>query len=288
MADGHCAASAEVIFVESVAGGCSGADGTSGKPYCAPNDAVSVVTAVRRVILIRGAVAGVTLATIGKSPILIGRKNAVGDVGSVGAIGGTAVEIDSDNVLVRDLTVGAGLSKGAIGILVKGTSTAASLLRVTASLGTGLGVDVEPGASLTTDRCLVQNNSEGGILVNGASYNIQNSIIAGNAFGVTFSASAVSTGSKFIFNTIADNAGNATSCDPNNGQSIGQSIVSGSNAFCTLNDSITMAPTFSSTKPYHLTGHLTCPSAPASFPDHDFDGDPRTVPVDCGADQFVP
>jgi hypothetical protein len=260
MPDGHCAMSGEVIFVESLAGGCSGADGTSAKPYCAPNDAVSVLTAVRRVIVIRGAVAGVTLNTTGKSPILIGRKNSAGDVGSIGALGGNAVEIDSDNVSIRDLIVGAGLAAGAKGFLIKGASTTAALLRVTASLGTGLGIDAETGSALVMDRCLVQNNSAGGVLVNGATYSVANSIIAANGlYGVKFSSTAIGLGSTFTFNTVVATSGNAVTCDTSNPQTIGQSIISGGNDSCSLANSITTPPTFSGTRPYHLTAHLAAP-----------------------------
>ena len=61
-----------------------------------------------------------------------------------------------------------------------GTGTKLRLVRVTVSLGTGLGVQADTGAELRMDRCLVQNNSVGGILINGASYDIQNTIIANN------------------------------------------------------------------------------------------------------------
>ena len=37
----------------------------------------------------------------------------------------------------------------------------------------------------------------------------------------------------------------------------------------------------------HLTAPLACPATPTPpTPDHDIDGDPRTAPLDCGADQF--
>ena len=44
MTDGHCATSGEVIFVEFNSSGCPAPDGSSAKPYCAPNDAVAVLT----------------------------------------------------------------------------------------------------------------------------------------------------------------------------------------------------------------------------------------------------
>jgi hypothetical protein len=288
MTDGHCATSAEVIFVEFNSAGCLGADGSSAKPYCAPSDGVAQLTAGRRVMVIRGAASGqVALATTGVAPVIIGRQNGIGAGASVPATVSSSIKVSSDTVLIRDLTVNLGSTSMSTGVLVTGSSAKATLLRVTASLGTGVGIDAEAGASVAMDRCLVQNNSAGGVLVNGASYNIQNSIIAANGYGIAFSASTITAGSVFSFNTVVA-VGSAATCDPSAPQTLTNSIVSGLNVSCTLTNSITAAPTFSSTKPYHLTGHLPCPSAPASFPDHDFDGDPRTVPVDCGADQFVP
>lgn len=286
--DGHCASSGEVIFVEFSAAGCPNADGSSSKPYCAPNDGVAALTSGRRVIVIRGAAnTQMVLATTGVSPIVIGRKNGSGDVGSLPAIAGTALTMSSDTVLVRDLTLKLGAATSmSRGVLVQGLATGATLRHVTVSLGTGLGVEADAGTVLTMDGCLVQNNSQGGIVISGAKYDIQNSVIAGNAFGIQFSATTVTSGSQFRFNTIQETT--ASSCDPGNAQSLGESIVIGSNVSCVVANSITTAPTFSATKPFHLTGHLACPTAPATFPDHDIDGDPRLAPVDCGADQFVP
>jgi hypothetical protein len=294
MTDGHCATSAEVIFVEFKAAGCPGADGSSAKPFCTPNEGVTQLSVARHVIVIRGAANNqMSLATSGVAPVIVGKKSGVGVASSIPAGATTALGIASDTVLVRDLAVSNGSvdmgSPISTGVAATGASTKVTLLRVTASLGMGLGVDAEAGALLTMDRCLVQNNSAGGVLVNGASYNIQNSIIAANGlYGTKFSATAIASNSTYAFNTVVATTGNALSCDTGNPQMVGESIVSGGNDSCVLTNSITTAPTFSSTKPYHLTGHLPCPSVPASFPDHDFDGDPRAAPVDCGADQFVP
>jgi len=74
-------------------------------------------------------------------------------------------------------------------------------------------------------------------------------------------------------------------CDSTNPQALADSIVVGLNDSCTLTNTITTMP--SALSGYHLTAHLPCPATPASpVPDHDVDGDPRTPPLDCGADQF--
>jgi hypothetical protein len=286
MTDGHCATTGEVIFVGFQAAGCPGADGSLAKPFCAPNEAVAAMAPSRHVIVILGAAdARMVITTTGLSPVIIGRKSGVATEGSIPANAGVGIDVLSDNVLIRDLTVNRGAATGK-GIVANGIGTKVTLLRVKVALGEGLGVTAESGASLAMDRCYVQNNTAGGVLVNGAKYDIQNSVIAGNSYGVRF-ASALAEGSLFRFNTIVANAGNATICDVNNPQTISASIVSGAND-CTLSNSLTAAPTFSSGRPFHLTAHAPCPAAVASFPPYDIDGDARVSPIDCGADQFTP
>jgi len=291
MTDGHCAATSEVLFVEFNAAGCPNADGTSAKPYCAPNHAVAHLSSARNVIVIRGAVNNqMALATSGVSPVVVGRKSSSGTDGSILAGPITALTISSDAALVRDLILNAGNTATSRGLLVTGASTHAMLLRLTSSIGTGLGIDAEAGATLQMDRCLVLNNSAGGVLINGAGYDIQNSVIAGNGLnGVKFTAAAGPVGSQFRFNTLVATSGNAVSCDPGNPQTVAASIVAGGNDSCAVSNSLTSAPAFDTSRPYHLTAKLPCPTGdPATFPDHDLDGDPRTKPLDCGADQYFP
>ena len=288
MADGHCATTSEVIFVDSTAS-CAVADGTSGKPYCAPNDGVAHLAVGRNVIVLRGnSSSQMALATTGVSPVIIGRTNASSVAGSVPAIASAGVSISSDTVLVRDLTVNVGTGTSSKGIAVTGASTKVTLLRVTASLGTGLGVDAEAGASLTMDECYVLNNSTGGIVINGASYSIQNTVIASNGYGIQF-GSPIAANAQLRFNTIVGNPIAAT-CDSTNTETFTNSILSGPMANCNVADSVTTSPppTFSTTPPYHLTAHIGCPTPPpaGTFPDHDIDGDSRTGTIDCGADQF--
>jgi len=286
VSDGHCATAAEVLFVDYGAGTCPG-DGSSATPYCAFSGALPVLTAARRIMVLRGPAADrLTLNTNGVLPVVVGQKNSTGSGASVPAGPLTAVTVSSDTVLIRDLTLAGGTASGAKGIATIGTGTSVTLLRVTASLGTGLGVDAEAGTTLTMDECYAINNSAGGIQVNGASYSIQNTVIAANSVGVKFSAGAVSTGSQFWFNTVVGNSGSAISCDTSNAQTVSDSIVVGVDDSCTLTNSVTTMPALTSS--YHLTAHLSCPTAPATFPSHDVGGDPRVPPIDCGADQFVP
>jgi hypothetical protein len=228
MADGHCATTSEVIFVEFSAGGCAGADGSSAKPYCAPNDGVAAMTVMRHVIVIRGAASSqMTLSTTtGVSPIVIGRQNSSAVAGSIPATAATAITVSSDSVLIRDLTVNAGTTPTSRGIAATGSGTKLTLLRVTASLGTGtlgagLGVDAESGATLTMNHCTVTNNSAGGILLDGAAFDIENTTVTNNGPGtqgaITWGGILVNnppaSGSKTLnLLTVQNNMGGGVAC----------------------------------------------------------------------------
>lgn len=285
---GRCPKETEVVYVEFNGNGCPGANGSSQNPYCTPNVGAAALASGRRVLVLRGAASDrLTLATSGVSPVIVGRKNAVGDAPSIPATSTTAVTISGDNVLIRDLTLNLGSTAASKGVLVTGTGTKLQLLRVTAQLGTGLGVDAESGADLHMDECLVQNNSAGGVLINDASYQIQNSIFAGNLYGAKFNVPRAP--SSFTFNTIVGNTGNAVTCDPSHMQQLVGSIIIGANDSCDIENSWTTPQAFDAARPFHLTNRIGCPMGDPSVPaEHDFDGTSRTKPFDCGADQYSP
>jgi hypothetical protein len=262
MDDGHCATSDEVVYVRNDVGVCSDpGPGTSGQPFCSPQPAIAALTASRSVLLLDGPAPMDRAAFNGLAfpAVVVGKNAAVINPGSGKGLFLTAGSV----VRVRGLTISGGPGS--------------------------LGVQADTGAVLHMDRCLIQNNSVGGILINGAGYDIQNTIIANNAYGIKFSAAANSGSPRFAFNTVVMNAGNAATCDTSNPRLIVGSIVAGAIDSCDTDKTILSASAFDASRPFHLTGKLACPNGdPASFPDHDFDGDPRTSPVDCGADQFVP
>jgi hypothetical protein len=281
----RCATSSDVVVVDENSG-CSDA-GTS-STFCTLSSAVAALTPARNIMIIAGGTSDrLTLATTNVAPVVIGRKNAGGDPGSIPATTGTAVTVSSDTVTIRDLAVNLGSSANSRGIAISGATTVATVLRVTANLTTGLGIDVENGASALIDQSYVQNNSVGGILVNGANATIQNSIITDNpGYGVQFNNAG--TKSQFWFNTVVNN-GVAAVCNLNAPIVLQDSILVGSIANCmSPMNSVTTMPTFASSPPYHLTAHKPCPTtAMTSSPGHDIDGDPRGTTPDCGADQFT-
>lgn len=181
MTDGHCATEGEVIYVDYTATACPG-NGNSATPFC--RLASVFPTADRRVVIIRGpADDKVQLNTTGVRPVIIGRKNAASADASIPAGAGTAIVVGSDEVLIRDLVVAGGIAATAKGFVVSGSSTKLSLVNVRVALGMGLGVQADTGAYLLMDRCSVQNNSAGGILLDGATFNVRNTIVTGNGPG---------------------------------------------------------------------------------------------------------
>jgi hypothetical protein len=195
------------------------------------------------IVILGGTNEQLTLNTTGIAPVIIGRKNSNGDIGSIPANAGTAVSVTSDTVLIRDLTVDLGSGSSSKGVVVSGASTNVTLRRVTVALGLkGLGVDAENGASLTVDQCYVENNSVGGILVNGATATIQNTIIAANGgttgYGIQFNAPGPTT--AFTFNTVVGNPTAAIS-------DLGHPVP--------LNNSIVIGPTT-----LDVRGHRSLPS----------------------------
>ena len=195
------------------------------------------------IVILGGTNEQLTLATSGVAPVIIGRKNSNGDIGSVPANAGSAISIASDTVLIRDLTVDLGSGSSSKGVVVSGASTSLTLRRVTVALGLkGLGVDAESGASLTIDQCYIENNSVGGILVNGATAIVQNSVIAANGgttgYGIQFNVPGANT--QFTFNTVVGNPTAAIS-DFSHPVPLNNSIVAGPTTNCPPTNSLTGA-----------------------------------------------
>jgi hypothetical protein len=283
---GSCAKDTQVVYVEFNANGCAGADGSTTKPFCTPNEGAAKLDATHTVLIIRGPVNNQLLLDTGSMAVtVVGKKNMAGEAASIPLGVSTGIRISSGNVKIYDLQITGGTGAASKGITIGGATAGVVLVRVVVSTGPGLGIQADTGASLGMNGCIVEGNASGGLLINGASFEIINSVFAMNGYGVKFTAPK--TMSFFQSNTIVANTGNAVTCDLNM-QAITGSIVAGVNDSCTLVQTVTTAPTFSATRPYHLTAHLPCPPGDAIFPPIDIDGEPRMAPADCGADQFFP
>jgi hypothetical protein len=153
--DGRCAADSEVIYVENKAGCVTDAvaagSGTSATPFCGPQPALGALTIARRVILASGTVTGLNWTIPpGAAPISIISLN-----GAVFAGGATA-----------------GIQVSGVGELyVRGVIVRSSELE---------GVIATSGSNLRLERVTVDSNRGGGILLDGAPFDIRNTTVTNN------------------------------------------------------------------------------------------------------------
>ena len=220
--DGHCAMTTEVIFVEFNSNTCPGANGSSANPYCAPNDAVMQLESGKNVIVIRGPTADrLTIATTGLAPVIVGKSGA-----SIPASAATAIQVMSDDVIIRDLTItGGGTASSSKGIVATGSLTKLTLSNVTVNLTAGgLGVQADSGAHLVMNRSTVTNNNRGGIFIDGATFDIKNTTVTANGPGDDMGASwgglrfknLLTTGQKSLTSlTVMNNNQVGVSCSGN-------------------------------------------------------------------------
>lgn len=192
--DGRCATDAETIYVRNSVGVCldvTGAPGSATVPLCSMQAAVGVVGGTRDLVVVRGAVNGASAAFTGAAkPISI-----VGQMS--GAIAGgvnPAFHLASGDAYLRDLRV----------------STVASL-----------GIQADFGSTLRLDHLLVTGNSGGGILLDGAAFDIRNTTVTSNGPGTTgavtwggiFTNSPPAAGPKQLnLVTVQNNMGGGIAC----------------------------------------------------------------------------
>jgi hypothetical protein len=221
--DGHCAASTEVVYLDESVSGCSNADGSAAKPYCTFAQATGALTVDRPILVILGGTKEQLSFSPAQPVTVIGRPNTNGDPGSIPATTTTAISISSGTVLIRDLTINFGSSKMASKGIVIGAGAKVTLLRVVVNLGSGLGVDAEMGSTLVMQSCTVEMNSNGGILLNEASFDIEDTTVTGNGPGTVLGTSTlggilvnnvppVASPSKIASTTIANNVGPGLTC----------------------------------------------------------------------------
>jgi hypothetical protein len=167
LTDGHCATDAEAIYVGTLGSAtCSGSNpGTAQAPVCTAQAGVGLAkSGSKPVVVIRGALtAGSTTISV-SAPLTIVGKNGAGLTPADPSA--DAITITSGEIHLRNLTI-------------QGTATPK----------TGIGINAGPvGAATVTlhmDTCAVKDNPGGGILLNGAAFDIKNTTITGNGVGTT-------------------------------------------------------------------------------------------------------
>jgi hypothetical protein len=213
--DGRCASDSEVIYVENK-GGCASSvltpmAGSSGTPFCGPQIALDGLTPSRRVLVISGPVAGLQWNAAGANPIsLIGRASAaiVGGLQSGISFSG-AGELFARDIVVR-------------------RSDAA-------------GIAAQNGAVLRLEHVTVDSNGGGGILVDGAAFDIRNTTITANGPG---QSGATAWGGMLATNVLASGPANLELVTIRNNNPVGLACsgpVSGTGVLATDNTSINIA-----------------------------------------------
>jgi len=180
--DGRCADDAETLYVQAVpscsdasgAGGAKATAGTSATPLCtlqAATSAVSAMSNMADLVVVRGTVTGATAA------FAVPAKKKLSVVGQMTAFiaGGLspAFRLSSGEAFLRDLKL----------------TTAASI-----------GCQADTGTLLRLDHVTVTGNVGGGILLDGAAFEIRNSTVTSNGPAVQ---GAVSWGGIFANNPPA-------------------------------------------------------------------------------------
>jgi hypothetical protein len=166
--DGHCATDAETVYVQNVVGTCTDSGtgvGSAATPFCTALIGVNVAstTGGKDLVLMTGTLANFSIATPSKTLTVVGKTAVITPPTATDGIA-----ITSGTVYLRNLTV-QGVTTGSL---------------------TGIGIKASPDAGSTVtlymSGCRVTNNPGGGILLNGAAFDIENTTVTGNGPG-TFS-----------------------------------------------------------------------------------------------------
>jgi hypothetical protein len=188
--DGHCATDEETVYVGTIGTStCSDTASNAGSaqtPYCTAQSGVGIAKSKSKpLVVMTGPLTGGFIGVSLTNPLTVVGKNAV--ITPAAATDG--ISINSGELYLRGLTI-------------KGS----------ASTMTGTGIIAQPVAggnvALHMDTCVVANNPGGGILLNGAAFDIKNTTVSGNgpgAFGTLSTPwggilvnNPPSSGSKFL------------------------------------------------------------------------------------------
>jgi hypothetical protein len=153
--DSRCATDAETIYVQNSTGCGSGPGaGTAAAPFCKPQDALAAATSTRRVVAIRGptAVAGFTWSNAS-----VGQLSVIGQAAATIAGGADpGIRLTAGDLYARGLTI---------------------------SQSADVGISASAGTAIRADRLVIENNLKGGVLLDGAEFEIANSRVTNNGPG---------------------------------------------------------------------------------------------------------
>jgi hypothetical protein len=160
--DGHCATDSETVYVQNVAGTCTDGTGagSAATPFCTARYAVTtaISTSGKDLVVMKGTLADFSIATPAKALTVVGQTATI----TPGGAGADGIDITSGTVYLRNITIQSATS-------------------------TGMGISAAPtsGNSVTLylSGCKVMNNAGGGILLNSAAFDIENTTVTGNGPG---------------------------------------------------------------------------------------------------------
>jgi hypothetical protein len=192
--DGRCAKDDETIYVQKIAtcpGSAATADGSIAKPYCSMDPAVAAAGGARNLIVVRGTVGGAATGfnTGTQKVSIVGQMNA-----SVAGASDPAIHVATGNLYVRSVKL---------------------------STGASIGCQADAGSTLRLDHAVVTGNSAGGILLNGAAFDIQNTTISNNGpgtagattwGGILVTSPPAAGPAKLNLVTIQNNMGGGIAC----------------------------------------------------------------------------
>ena len=309
--DGHCATDSETVYVVPSSPNCADDVPTSGtiqKPFCHSQPAIDATAPLSSGNADGGAADAAGTGPAGDGGVPQSAKTLV-------VMRGPSLNQWSLNDAGRTITVvgqlGATLVPGVnIGIHISAGTVYIRSLRINGMnvMSTDPAIVADGSSVLHLDRSMVDGNAKGGILINGAAYDITNTVIANNgisstvcgAWGGVCIASPSSALRRFLNNTVVGNTPVGVACatvtPPAVPPTVLGSIVTAPDGglptsqcdftACCGNGPVGVDPTT-----FHLMAGSSCIdqlAANMSTP-YDFDGTPRPVGSfsDCGAFEYI-
>jgi hypothetical protein len=280
MEDGSCLADADAIYASIRASGCPGT-GTATDPFCSLQLAASTaVTMSKRAVVLQGAGSFSVLSfnAPGKQLAIISKSGAVLVPGldNQTATPQIGISVTDGDLLVR-------------GIEIKGGGTT--------------GVDAE-GGTIRLHRCLIDGNTDSGLLVKNAGFHIENTVFSNNGGATKANVDLEATASTvkvFRNNTVISGSTAVAGVVCAAAYPITGSIVFGGSVpvgpACVFNDKCSMTGCFGQDPKLDASFALTAQSPPGCIdaltsgaPPLDRLGTVRPVGAgsDCGADERGP
>ena len=200
--DGHCATDAETVYVQNSPATCLNSGTSAGAPstpFCTARTGVNVAgtTTGKILVVLTGALADFSISVPSKVLTVVGRTAVITPAPSTDGI-----DITTGEVFLRSVAVQGSPSSGS---------------------PTNPGINASTGTTLHMDTCTVTNNLGGGILLNGAAFDIENTAVTGNGpgtapgsgasyGGIRIDALPVSGSTTLNLITVQNNPGPGVSC----------------------------------------------------------------------------